>query len=52
MKFSDLPLPTDFRPQGEPIGFHPSSLLRLVSQGSSHNLAAKDGDPPAAETGI
>ncbi|KAI8396485.1 Retrovirus-related Pol polyprotein from transposon TNT 1-94 [Fusarium oxysporum f. sp. albedinis] len=52
MKFSDLPLPTDFRPQDEPIGFHPSSLLRLVSQRPPHNLAAKDGGPPAAETGV
>ncbi|KAI8406228.1 hypothetical protein FOFC_13697 [Fusarium oxysporum] len=53
MKFLDLPLPTDFGPQDEPIGFHPSSSLRLVSHGPPHNLAAEDGAPPAAaETGI
>jgi hypothetical protein len=53
MEFLDLPLPTDFGPQDEPIGFHPSSSLRLVSHGPPHNLAAEDGAPPAmAGTGI
>ncbi|EWZ77362.1 hypothetical protein FOXG_21477 [Fusarium oxysporum f. sp. lycopersici 4287] len=32
---------TDFRPQGEPIGFHTLSSLRLASHGPSHNLAAQ-----------